>query len=54
MTTIQEKAKNLIDERNQLIARFNEINGALKLLDELAKAENENTIETEQTTEEES
>jgi hypothetical protein len=51
---IQEKATNLIQEKNQLISRINEINGALKLLDELAEAENENTSETEQTTEEES
>lgn len=50
MTTIQEKAKNLIDERNQLITRLNEINGSLKILDELAQEE----TETETTTEEES
>ena len=39
MTTIQEKANNLIQEKNQLIARFNEINGALQILDELAQEE---------------
>ena len=50
MTTIQEKANNLIGERNQLIARFNEINGSLKILEELAQEE----PETETTTEEES
>ena len=50
MTTIQEKAKILIDERNQLITRINEINGSLKILDELAQEE----TETETTTEEES
>jgi|TARA_R100001082_G_scaffold109411_1_gene86537 hypothetical protein len=50
MTTIQEKAKNLIDERNKLITRFNEINGSLTILDELAQEE----TETETTTEEES
>ena len=50
MTTIQEKANNLIDERNQLITRLNEINGSLKILDELVKEENE----SETTTEEES
>ena len=50
MTTIQEKAKNLIDERNQLITRINEINGSLKILDELAQE----STETETTTEEES
>ena len=41
MTTIQEKAQNLIQERNELIARYNEINGALKTLDELVQAETE-------------
>ena len=50
MTTIQEKANNLIDERNQLITRINEINGSLKILDELAQE----LTETETTTEEES
>ena len=50
MTTIQEKAQNLIEERNQLITRLNEINGSLKILDELVKEENE----SETTTEEES
>lgn len=54
MTTIQEKANNLIEERNQLIARFNEINGSLKTLEELAQAENEQETKTETTTEEES
>jgi len=52
MTTIQEKANNLIQERNELIIRINEINGALKTLEELAQAETEQ--ETETTTEEES
>ncbi len=52
MTTIQEKANSLIQERNQLIARFNEINGSLKTLEELAREENEQKTET--TTEEES
>jgi hypothetical protein len=50
MTTIQEKANNLIDERNQLITRINEINGSLKILDELAQE----STETETTTEEKS
>ena len=47
MTTIQEKAQNLIQERNELIARYNEINGSLKTLDELAKEETETTTEEE-------
>ena len=51
METIQEKAQALIEERNQLIGRINEINGSLKILDELAK-EAEQKEET--TTEEES
>tara|TARA_R100000458_G_C8039964_1_gene91714 strand:- start:221 stop:385 length:165 start_codon:yes stop_codon:yes gene_type:complete len=54
MTTIQEKANNLIEERNRLIARLNEINGSLKILDELAKEQAESENQTEQTTEEES
>jgi ABC-type bacteriocin/lantibiotic exporter with double-glycine peptidase domain len=54
MMNIQEKAQNLIQERNELIARFNEINGALKTLDELVQAETEQETETETTTEEES
>jgi len=47
MTTIQEKANNLIQEKNQLIARFNEINGALQILQELAQEETEKTTEEE-------
>ena len=54
MEALQEKAQNLIQERNELIARFNEINGALKTLDELAQAETEQETENETTTEEES
>ena len=33
MTTIQERAQKLIEERAQLINRFNEIQGALAELD---------------------
>jgi len=47
MTTIQEKANNLIQERNQLIVRLNEINGSLKILDELAQEETETKTTTE-------
>tara|TARA_R100000664_G_scaffold16921_1_gene25770 strand:- start:735 stop:890 length:156 start_codon:yes stop_codon:yes gene_type:complete len=40
METIQEKANNLIQERNQISVRFNEINGALNVLNELAQEAN--------------
>ena len=33
MTTIQERAQNLIDERALIVNRFNEIQGALAELD---------------------
>ena len=33
MTTIQERAQKLIEERAQLVNRFNEIQGALAQLD---------------------
>ena len=33
MTTIQERAQKLIEERAQLVNRFNEIQGALAELD---------------------
>jgi len=40
MEKLQEKANKLIEERNQISVRFNEINGALTLLNELAQEEN--------------
>ena len=50
MNNLTTKAQNLIGERNQLIIRINEINGSLKILEELAQEE----TETQTTTEEES
>ena len=40
MQKLQEKANKLIEERNQISIRFNEINGALNILNELAQEEN--------------
>lgn len=40
MEKLQEKANKLIEERNQISVRFNEINGALNVLSELAQEEN--------------
>tara|TARA_R100000458_G_scaffold24127_1_gene21692 strand:- start:67 stop:222 length:156 start_codon:yes stop_codon:yes gene_type:complete len=40
MEKLQEKANKLIEERNQISIRFNEINGALNVLSELAQEEN--------------
>jgi len=39
MEKLQEKANKLIEERNQISVRFNEINGALNVLNELAQEE---------------
>ena len=52
MTTIAEKAQQLILERQQLAIRLNEINGALALLDEMALAETSEEVSDEETTEE--
>ena len=38
MPNLQERAQELIQERNELIARVQEINGALQELDRLAQA----------------
>ena len=40
MQKLQEKGQKLIEERNQLLVRLNEINGALSILNELAQEEN--------------
>ena len=40
MEKLQEKANKLVEERNQLVIRLNEINGALNVLSELAQEEN--------------
>ena len=60
MTTIQERAQKLIEERAQLINRFNEIQGALAELDAIIlearqeQQEGEDVKESEQTETEES
>tara|TARA_R100000458_G_C8244669_1_gene222896 strand:- start:167 stop:334 length:168 start_codon:yes stop_codon:yes gene_type:complete len=38
MPNLQERAQELIQERNELITRVQEINGALQELDRLAQA----------------
>ena len=38
MPNLQERAQELIQERNELIARVQEINGALQELDRLTQA----------------
>ena len=44
MFNLQERAQELINERNQLVTRVAEINGALQELDKLAQeAAEENT-----------
>ena len=50
MTNLRERATELANERNQLITRVAEINGALQ---ELSKLVNEAAEEDETTTEEE-
>jgi hypothetical protein len=40
MLKLQEKANKLIEERNRISIRFNEINGAIAILNELAQEEN--------------
>ena len=52
MTTIAEKAQQLILERQQLAIRLTEINGALAILDEMALAETSEEVSDEETTEE--
>ena len=47
MDNLQERANELVQERNQIIARFNEIEGALKELQRLANPVEETTTETE-------
>jgi len=48
MEKLQERANELLQEREKAIARINEINGALQELERLAKETNEPT-ETEET-----
>ena len=47
MDNLQERANELVQERNQLVTRFNEIEGALKELQRLANPVEETTTETE-------
>ncbi len=48
MEKIQERANELLQERDKIVARYNEINGALQELERQAKELNEST-ETEET-----
>ena len=43
MLNLQERTQELVNERNQLITRINEINGVLKEFDQIAKAVAEET-----------
>ena len=47
MEKLQERANELVQERDQLIARVNEINGALKELERQAQELKETTTEEE-------
>ena len=47
MEKLNERAQELIQERDQAIARVNEINGALQELERQAKELNETTTEEE-------
>ena len=48
MLNLQERAQELINERNQLVTRVAEINGALQELDRLAQEANENPTTSEE------
>ena len=48
MDNLQERANELIQERSQIVTRFNEIEGALKELQRLANPVEETTTETEE------
>ena len=48
MDKLQERANELVQERNQIVARFNEIEGALKELQLLANPVEETTTDTEE------
>ena len=47
MDNLQERANELVQERNKIVARFNEIVGPLKELQRLANPVEETTTETE-------
>ena len=48
MPNLQERANELLNERQQLITRVAEINGALQELDRLAQEANENPTTSEE------
>ena len=48
MPNLQERANELLNERNQLVTRVAEINGALQELDRLAQEANENPTTSEE------
>ena len=48
MPNLQERAQELLNERQQLITRIAEINGALQELDRLAQEANENPTTSEE------
>ena len=48
MLNLQERAQELLNERQQLITRIAEINGALQELDRLAQEANENPTTSEE------
>ena len=48
MPNLQERAQELLNERQQLITRIAEINGALQELDRLVKEANENPTTSEE------
>ena len=45
MDNLQERANELVQERNKIVARFNEIEGALKELQRLANSVEKTTEE---------
>ena len=47
MLNLQERAHELLNERNQLVTRVTEINGALKELDRMANTEADDDPSTE-------
>ena len=49
MEKLNERANELIQEREKLVVRFNEINGALQELERQAKELTEPTTEEEET-----
>ena len=48
MDNLQERANELVRERNKIVTRYNEIEGALKELQRLANPVEETTTDTEE------